>query len=96
MHCILVYIIKTDEMHYHPRTEEEYSDANCIFCAETSSSYHLVLQRLDRGFVDIQFDCDFWFAGADVAVGAGRIQDTWDQQLLPEVGMFVQEDLEKR
>lgn len=46
--------------------------------------------------MDVEFDCDFRFAGADVAVGAGRVQDTWDQKLLPEVGTLVQEDLEKR
>jgi len=45
--------------------------------------------------VDVQFDRDFGFAGADVAVGAGRIQDTWDQQP-PEAGTLIQEDLEKR
>lgn len=46
--------------------------------------------------MDVEFDCDFRFAGADVAVGAGRVQDTWDQQLLPEVGTLVQENLEER
>lgn len=46
--------------------------------------------------MDVQFDRDFGFAGADVAVGAGRIQDTWDQQLLPEAGTLIQEDLDKR
>lgn len=55
-----------------------------------------VLQREDHGFVDAKFDCDFGFAGADVAVGAGWVQDTRDQQLLPEVGTLVQEDLKKR
>lgn len=55
-----------------------------------------VLQRENCGFVDVEFDCDFWFAGADIAVGAGWVQDTWDQQLLPEVGTLVQEDLEER
>ena len=59
----------------------------------TSSSYYPVLQREDHGFVDVEFDCDFRFAGADVAVGAGWIQDARDQQLLPEVGTLVQEDL---
>ena len=46
--------------------------------------------------MDVEFDCDFGFAGADVAIGAGRVQDTRDQQLLPEVGTLVQEDLEQR
>lgn len=46
--------------------------------------------------MDIEFDCDFRFAGADVAVGAGRVQETGDQKLLPEVGTLVQEDLHKR
>ena len=46
--------------------------------------------------MDVEFDRDFGFAGADVAVGAGRIQDTRDQQLLPQVGTLVQEDLEQR
>lgn len=64
--------------------------------AETSSSYYPFLQREDRGFVNVDFDCDFRFADADVAVSTGRVQDTWDQQLLPEVGTLVQEDLEKR
>lgn len=55
-----------------------------------------VLQRENRGFVDVELDCDFWFAGTDIAVGAGGVQDTWDQQLLPEVGTLVQEDLKER
>lgn len=45
--------------------------------------------------MDIEFDCDFRFADAHVAIGARWIQDTWDQQFLPEVGTFVQEDLER-
>lgn len=46
--------------------------------------------------MDVEFDCDFRFADTDVAVGAGWVQNTWDQQLLPEVGTFIQKDLEKR
>lgn len=46
--------------------------------------------------MDVEFDRDFRFAGADVTVGAGRVQDAWDQQLLPEVRTLVQEDLERR
>lgn len=46
--------------------------------------------------MDVEFDCDFRFAGADIAVGAGGVQNTWDQQLLPKVGTLVQEDLEAR
>ena len=46
--------------------------------------------------MDVEFNCDFRLAGADIAVGAGWVQDTWDQQLLPEVGTLVQEDLEMR
>lgn len=46
--------------------------------------------------MDIEFDCDFRFADTDVAVCAGWVQYAWDQQLLPEVGTLVQEDLEKR
>ena len=46
--------------------------------------------------MDVEFDCDFRFADADVAVGAGWVQDTWDQKLLPEVGTLVQENLKKR
>lgn len=52
-----------------------------------------VLQSKDHGFLDIKLHCDFGFAGAHVAIGAGWIQDTRDEQLLPEVGTFVQEDL---
>lgn len=52
-----------------------------------------VLQREDCGFVDIEFHCDFWFAGADVAVRPRWVQNTWDQQLLPQAGTLVQEDL---
>jgi len=54
-----------------------------------------VLQREDRGLVDVELDRDFGFAGADVAVGDGRVQDARHQQLLPEVGTFVQEDLQE-
>lgn len=46
--------------------------------------------------MDVKFDCDFRFADADVAVGTGWVQDTWDQKLLPEVGTLVQENLKKR
>lgn len=45
--------------------------------------------------MDVELHGDFGFAGADVAVDAGWVQDTWDQQLLPEVGTLVQEDLER-
>lgn len=45
--------------------------------------------------MDIEFDCDFRFADAHVTICARWIQDTWDQQFLPEVGTFVQEDLER-
>lgn len=45
--------------------------------------------------MDVEFDCDFRLADAHVAIGARWIQDTWDQQFLPEVGTFVQEDLER-
>lgn len=54
---------------------------------------HPVLQSEDHSFLDVKLHCDFRFAGAHVAVGTGRIQDAWDEQLLPEVGTFVQEDL---
>lgn len=53
-----------------------------------------VLQEQDGRFVDVEFDRDFRFADAHVAVGAGRVQDTRDKKLLPEVGTLVQEDLE--
>lgn len=43
--------------------------------------------------MDVELDCDFGLAGANVAAGAGRIQNARDQQLLPEVGTLVQEDL---
>lgn len=43
--------------------------------------------------MDIEFHCDFWFAGADVAVRPRWVQNTWDQQLLPQAGTLVQEDL---
>lgn len=65
-------------------------------CANRSWSHYPVLQDEDHGFVDVEFDCDFRFGGADVAVGAGRVQDARDQQLLPEVGTLVQEDLWRR
>lgn len=61
-----------------------------------AQSRYLVLQREDHGFVDVELHGDFRFAGADVAVSAGWVQDTWDQQLLPEVGTLVQEDLQRR
>lgn len=41
----------------------------------------------------VEFDRDFRFAGADVAVSAGRVKHAGDQQLLPEIGALVQEDL---
>lgn len=63
---------------------------------KTSRSFYPVLQREDDGFVDVEFDCDFRFADADVAVGAGWVQDTWHQKLLPEVGTLVQENLKRR
>lgn len=46
--------------------------------------------------MDVELHGDFRFAGADIAVGAGWVQDTWDQQLLPEVGTLVQEDLQRK
>lgn len=52
-----------------------------------------VLQGQDGGFVDVELDCDFGFADTHVAVGAGGVQDTRDEELLPEVGTLVQEDL---
>lgn len=61
---------------------------------EEKKAYYLVLQRDDGGFVDIDFDGDLRFAGADIAVGTGWVQDARYQQLLPEVGTLVQEDLE--
>lgn len=61
-----------------------------------AQSRYLVLQREDHGFVDVELHGDFGFAGADVAVGTGWVQDTWDQQLLPEVGTLVQEDLQRK
>ena len=54
---------------------------------------HPVLQGEDGGFEDVEFDGDLRPAGADVTVGAGRVQDARDQKLLPQVGMFVEEDL---
>ncbi len=46
--------------------------------------------------MDVELDCGFRFANTDVAVGTGWVKDTWNQQLLPEVGYLVQEDLRKR
>lgn len=43
--------------------------------------------------MDVEFDCDFRFADTHVAIGAGRVQDTRDKKLLPEVRTLVQEDL---
>lgn len=55
---------------------------------------HPVLQREDGGFVDIDFDGNLRFAGTHVAVGAGGVEDARYQQLLSEVGTFVEKDLE--
>lgn len=43
--------------------------------------------------MDVEFDGDFRFADTHVAIGAGRVQDTRDKELLPEVWTLVQEDL---
>lgn len=59
----------------------------------TAASSYPVLQSEDHRFLDVELHGDFRFAGAHVAVGTGRIQDARDEQLLPEVGTFVQEDL---
>lgn len=66
-----------------------------VFRISVSERRYPVLQREDHCFVDVEFDCDFRFAGADVAVGTGRVQDARDQQLFPEVGTLVQEDLDQ-
>lgn len=46
--------------------------------------------------MDVEFDCGLRFAHTDKAVGTRWVKHTWDQQLLPEVGTLVQEDLERR
>lgn len=46
--------------------------------------------------MDVELDRDFGFAHAHVAAGAGRVQDTRDQELLPHVGTLVEEDLPGR
>lgn len=56
---------------------------------------HLVLQGENRRFVDIDFDTDFRLAGTHKTIGPRWVQDTWNEQLLPEVRTLVQEDLEK-
>ena len=56
---------------------------------------HLVLKAEYKGFVDVEFDGDLGFAGTHVTVSAGRVKRTWNQQLLPGVGLLVQKYLEK-
>lgn len=41
----------------------------------------------------IEFDSDLRLAGTHVTVGIGRVQRTWNQELLPGIGLFVQKDL---
>lgn len=43
--------------------------------------------------MDVEFDRDFRFADTHVATGTGRVQDTWDEELLAHVRTLVEEDL---
>lgn len=57
---------------------------------------YLVLKSQHNGLVHIKFDRDLGFAGTHVTVGIGRVQRTWNQQLLPGIWLFVQKDLKTK
>lgn len=74
------------------KNQDIYIDCEAVDALSFFPRYP-VLQSKDHGFLDIKLHCDFRFAGTHVTIGTGWIEDTWDEQLLPEVGTFVQEDL---
>ena len=51
---------------------------------------HFVFQQFDAGAVGVNPKRDLRPRGANVALGVGRVEATWNQQLLASVGVSVQ------